>query len=49
MLTFAIKAKKKKKSSDLYNSLYNSSYTNGIQYWGMYANLRQLTVGKINC
>ena len=28
MLTFTIKAKK---NSDLYNSLYTNSYTNGIQ------------------
>lgn len=47
MLAFAIKAKKT--SSDLYNSVYTSSYTNGIQYSVMYVNLRQLTMGKINC
>ena len=55
MLTLAIKAKKK--SSDLYNLLYTSSYANGIQYSGMYANLAGMyanfsslfSMGKTDC
>ena len=38
MLTFTIKSIK---HSDLYNSLYTNSYTNGIQQTDMYANLGQ--------
>ena len=38
MLTITIK---NIKHSDLYNSLYANSYTNGIQQTNMYANLRQ--------
>ena len=36
MLAFKIKAK----NSDLCNSLCTNSYTNGVQYTDMYANLR---------
>ena len=39
----------KQKSSGLYNSLRTNSYTNGIQYTDMYANLRQPNMRKINC
>ena len=44
MLTFITKAK----YSDLCNSLYTNSYTNGIQYTDMYVNLSQPNMGKIN-
>ena len=45
-LSFTIKAKK---NSDLYNSLYTNSYTDGNQYTDIYANLRQPNMGKIYC